>query len=192
MHSQDTLSLKWAMKGPWYKECGTFLMVPAFAILACYLIPIFHCEQGLSPMAMIALTVTFSYGHTFSPRKPQYEKWQPFMNYPAFILASVKKNLSFAISTGLTAWITTLCFSGYPKELALLFEAAVWWLASGICFCALLTYAGETFKLRKIGGENYRMQLANLQKWIALPTIVFLLLAIAKSYLLFEMVQGRV
>lgn len=48
MNFEDALSLNFAMKEPWYKEYSMFLMVPAFTTLACWAIPIFHCEQGLS------------------------------------------------------------------------------------------------------------------------------------------------
>jgi hypothetical protein len=119
MNSQDALSLKLAMEEPWYKEYSTFLMIPALSTLACCFIPIFHCEQGLSSMTMVPLTGAFSYGHTLSPRKPYYERWQKVMDYPTFVLANVKKNLSFAIPPGVVAWITSLFLSGYPKELAL-------------------------------------------------------------------------
>jgi hypothetical protein len=191
MASQDALSLKFALEGPWHKEYGTFLMVPAFATLACCFIPIFHCEQGLSYMAIVPLTGAFSYGHTLSPRKPSYERRQTFMDYPAFVLASAKKTLSFAIPTGLAGWITSLFLNGYPKELAIFFETAVWGLASGICLCALMIYAEETFKLRKTDEAGYRIRLTNFWKWIVPPAIAFSLLVVAKSYFLLEIVKGR-
>ena len=191
MSSQDTLSLKFAMEEPWYKEYGTFLMIPALSTLACCFIPIFHCEQGLSYMAMVPLTGAFSYGHTLSPRKPYYEKWQQLMDYPTFVLASVKKNLSFAIPAGVAAWIASLFLNGYPKELAMFFETAVWGLSSGICLCALITYAEETFKLRKTDGEGYRIRLATLWRWIVPPAVAFSLVVVAKSYLLLEIIRGR-
>jgi len=191
MSSQDTLSLKFAMEEPWYKEYGTFLMVPAFSTLACIFIPIFHCEQGLSHMAILPLTSAFSFGHTLSPRKPYYEKWQKFMDYPAFVLASVKKNLAFTIPAGIAASIASLFFNGYPKELAIFFETAVWGLSSGVCLCALMTYREETLKLRKTDKEGYKVKLTNLWRWIVPPAVVFSLLAVAKSYLLLQITRGR-
>ena len=191
MAFQDALSLKLAMENPWHKECGTFLMVPVLATLSCCFIPIFHCEQGLSYMAIVPLTGAFSYGHTLSPRKPYYERWQKLMDYAAFVLASVKKTLSFAIPAGLAGWVTSLFLNGYPRELASFFEIAVWGLASGICLCALITYAEETFKSRKVDEERYRVKLTNLWKWIVPPAVVFSLLVVAKSYFLLEIVRGR-
>lgn len=191
MNSQNALSLKFAMEEPWYKAYGTFLMIPALSTLACCFIPVFHCGQGLTYLAMAPLTGAFSYGHTLSPRKPYYEKWQKLMDYPAFVLASVKKNLSFAIPAGVAAWITSLFLSGYPKELAMFFETAVWGLSTGICLCALITYAEETFKLRKTSGEGYKIKIANLWRWIVPPTIAFSLLVVAKSYLLLDIIKNR-
>jgi hypothetical protein len=188
---QDALSLKFAIEEPWHKEYGTFLMIPALSTLACCFIPVFHCEQGLTYLAMAPLTGAFSYGHTLSPRKPYYEKWQKLMDYPAFVLASVKKNLSFAVPAGVLAWVVSMFLSGYPKELAMFFEAAVWGLSAGICLYALIAYAEETFKLRKIGGEGYRIKLANLWRWIVPPVIAFSLLVVAKSYVLLDIIRGR-
>ncbi len=179
------------MEQPWYKEYSTFLMIPALATLSCYFIPAFHCEQGLTFLAMAPLTGAFSYGHTLSPRKPYYEKWQKLMDYPAFILASVKKNLSFAIPAGAAAWIASVLLNGYPKELAIFFETAVWGLSAGIYLCALITYTEETFKLRKANGEGYKIKLAILWKWIVPPAVTFSLLVVAKSYLLLDIIRGR-
>lgn len=179
------------MEEPWYKEYGTFLMIPALSTLACCFIPVFHCEQGLTHLAMVPLAGAFSYGHTLSPRKPYHERWQKLMDYPTFVLASVKKNLSFAIPAGFAAWIASWLLNGYPKELAMFFETAVWGLSSGISLCALMTYVGETFKLRKTNEEEYRTKLATLWKWVVPPAIAFSLLVVAKSYLLLDILRER-
>jgi len=192
INSQETLSLKFAMELPWYKEYGTFLMIPALSTLACCFIPFFHCEQGLSYMAIIPLIGTFSYGNILAPRKAAYEKsWQKFMDYPTFVLASVKKTLSFAIPTGVASWITSLVLSGYPKELAMFFEAAVWGLSSGLCLYAFITYTEEAYKLRKANKEEFKAKMINLWKWIIPPIIVFALLLVSKIYIFWDLTRGR-
>lgn len=191
MSSQDTLSLKFALEAPWYKEYGTFLMIPVLSTLACYFVPILHCEQGLSYAAMLPLVGAFSYGHLLSPRKPYYEKWQKLMDYPTFVLASVKKTVFFAIPAGVVAWIVALFLNGYPKELALFFETAVWGLSSGIFLYAFIPYVKETLTLRKTDREGYKSRLTTLWRWIVPPTIAFLLLAGTRSYQLLDIVIGR-
>lgn len=192
MTSQNINSLRLAMEEPWYKEYWTFLMVPGLATLACYFIPLFHGEQGMNIMAILPLTAAFSYGHTLSPRKPYYEKsWKKILVYHEFILASVKRALLFAVPTGLIAWIAEISLKDGLKELAMIFEAATWGLAVGILLYSLISYSEETIKLKKVNQLEYQANLRNLWKWIVLPTIAFLSLTIAKSYLLLELVKGR-
>ena len=192
MASQRALSLKLAMEEPGYKEYGTFLAIPAFATLACGLIPIFHCEQGLSSIGIVPLMGAFSYGHAFAPRKAYYEKsLHKLMNYPSFILGSVKKTLLFAIPTGLAGWVTSLFLNGYPKELAKIFEIATWGLMSGICLYALMAYADETYKHRNVNKVGDKAKMVNLWKWIVPPAVASSLLVIFKGYLLFEIIKGR-
>lgn len=193
MGSQHAISIKLAMEEPWYKEYGTFLAIPAFAILACCLIPIFHCEQGLSSMGMVPVMGAFSYGHAFAPRKAYYEKscLYKLMDYPSFVLGSVKRTLLFAIPTGLAGWAASLFLNGYPKELAKIFEIAAWGLMSGICLYALMAYAEETYKLQNVNKVGYKAKMINLWKWIVPPAVASSLLVISKGYLLFEIIKGR-
>lgn len=122
MDSQDALNLKLAMDEPWYKEYRIFLMIPAFATLACCFLPVFHCEEGLSHLAIAPLVGAFSYGHTLAPRKAYYDKgWQKLIDYPSFVLGTVKKILLFAIPTGLTAWVISLLYEWISKGVSFVF-----------------------------------------------------------------------
>lgn len=191
MHSQKSLNLKLAIDESWYEEYGTFLMLPVLATLSCYLIPVFHNEQGLTYLSMIPFTGTLSYGHTLSPRRSYYEKWKKLIDYPTFILASVKKILCFAIPTVFLSLKTSFYLSGYPQELAIFFETIVLGLSATICLSALITYTEEIFKIRKLGGEKYKTHLTNLWKWIIPSVLGFSFLVWAKSLLLLEIIKER-
>ena len=155
MNSQDTTSLNLAMKEPWYKEYWTFVMMPVLATVACYFIPLFRCEQGLAYLSILPLMTAFSYSHIISPRKPYYEKdWKQVMTYHDFIISSVKRTLIFTAPTGLIAWIISRVLNGYPKELAMFFETAIFGLAAGILVFSFLSSSAETFKLKKHNPEK--------------------------------------
>ncbi len=180
------------MQESWYKEYWTFLIVPVLATAACCFIPLFRGEQGMNSMAILPLTTAFSYGHTLAPSRTSYENsWEKLMDYPSFVLASVKRTLLFAIPTALTGWIASLFWNGYLKELATFFEIAAWGLMSGICLYGLVTYTEETYKLRKSNKEEFKAKMANLWKWIIPPAVGSLLLAISKGCLLFDTLKGR-
>ena len=192
MAPQDTMSLNLAMNTPWYKEYWTFLMIPLFSTVACYFIPLFHCEQGLAYMSILPLMTAFSYAHLISPRRPYYEKdWKQVMTYRDFILANVKKTIIFAAPTCLLAWTTALFLNGFPKELAMFFETATWGLASGICIFSLFAYIDETFKLRKTNPESSKASLSKLWRWIVLPTLAFALLGISRGCIILNLLTGR-
>lgn len=191
METQNTINLKLAMKESWQKEYSTFLLVPLLATSAYCFISLFWGEQSMNSMTLFPIYAAYFYGYIFSPRRPYEESWRKIMEYNDFILANTKRVLLFGAPTGLVAWITTILLKGYPKELAMFFETAIWGFSFGIFVGSLIAYVEETSKLKKINLERYELNLRNLWKWIIPPSLVLTLLAVSKTFLLLNLLQGR-
>jgi hypothetical protein len=186
------MNLKLAMEEPWYKEYWTFLMIPFLSTVACYFIPLFRCEEGLSYMSVLPLTAAFSYGHTLSPRKPYYEKsWKKLMDYSSFIEASLKRVLIFSIPTGLGIWGLSLFLKGYTKELSMVFEASVWGLSTAICLAASFFYIDELRSVKKQNVEKYKNGMNFVKKLIIPSAIGLASIAFLKNYTLLQILFKR-
>lgn len=191
MGLQYNMSLKLAMEELWYKECWNFLRAPVLATVVCYCIPLFRCEQGMNHSSILLLSMCFSFVLTLAPRRQYYEsRWKKIMEYHEFVLACAKRTLLFAVPSGIISRIATYFMQGYPKELAMFFETAIWGLAAGIFTYVLVAYADEA-KMSKGKGDSYKVILSNLWKWIIPSTVAFLLLMMTKTYILMELLKGR-